>query len=440
MSKSGLGAVFFAGFVPRRTAVAHRDMSLVQAYGIHWFALLLGTITFMAVLSQDAETRLELLRFWESGEVFTATGAVVSSIIVVVAEGIFLLFSLLLLPWGDGTAGVGTAWRHAVRTVWLHTGHLALNVCLFAAACLLSFGYLEPLRQYWWPEGSTPRTDSAVLQWVANHYEYVLLLSFLACGAWYLASLLRGMTVPLAPSGPTRPPLCEACGYNLSHHEPSARCPECGRPVAMSVGPHVRTPVQWLPLPHRPRRTGFLSAAIQPWTSPQRFFMTVPANGGLGWAGSFLLVQLILTAAALPVGWALSTAVFDPEEFARIVQDEWFGETVLALTCSSLALGCFCALVAGLSAAIIGLVFSRYDRRNQTGAAQRVACFCAGIFPAGCYAITAGAVAGEILLTGHSHRYEYYLEVGTLGLIAAVIVFYIGAVARRMRYVRYANS
>lgn len=440
MTRSGLGAIFLSGFMPRRVATAHRDTPLIRAYGIHWFALLLGTLAFIVVLTQDTDARLGLFRFWDSGDLVTTAGAVVSGIIVIVAEAIFLLLSLLLLPWGDGTASAGTSWRHALRTAWLHTGHLALNVCLFAAVVLLCHNYLEPLRQWWWLETSTPPTDSVLLQWVANHYEYVLLLSFLACGAWYLTSLMQAMTLPLMPSAPTRPPLCETCGYNLSHHELSARCPECARPVAASIGPLVRTSVRWLPLPHRPRRTGFFGATIQPWASPQRFFMTVPTNGGLAWAGTFLLAHLILTAAALPIGWALSTAVFYPEGFTRIVQDDGFGQTAFALVCSGLALGCFCALVTGLSAAVIGLVFSRYDGRNQTAAAQRVACFCAGIFSAGCFAITAGAVAAEILLTGHRGRYEHYLVIGTLGAIAAVIVFYAGAVARRMQYVRYANT
>ena len=80
---------------------------------------------------------------------------------------------------------------------------------------------------------------------------------------------------------------------------------------------------------------------------------------------------------------------------------------------------------------------------GRTAGALRVACFCAGIFSLSCFAVTVGTVAAfHIVRTPalRGYHYEFAVFIGMLGMIAAVFVFYIGGVARRMRYVRYANS
>src|SRR5207244_2843017 len=42
-----------------------------------------------------------------------------------------------------------------------------------------------------------------------------------------------------------RDPTCDECGYLLISADPAGRCPECGRPIAQSVGQGIRPPTAW---------------------------------------------------------------------------------------------------------------------------------------------------------------------------------------------------
>lgn len=443
MTESVLGAIVLSAFVPRRSATAHRDTSLIQAYVVHWIALILGAIAVVAVLAQEDDIRSDLVDLLDQGDLFTATAAIVCVIVVVVTEALFALLALLLLPWGDGAAPVGPLWRQALRTAWLHTGHFGLAACLYTEIYVFCEMHLEPLQRYRWVHEPERQTGSALLQWVADHYQYALPVLFAGLVAWYLWALLRAMTTRLLPPAPARPPLCEACGYNLSHHDVSARCPECGRPVAMSVGPDVRRPVSWIPFGTGSPRTGVVRATIGAWLRPERFFMSVSVMQGVGSAGAFLLVHLILTAVAVPFGSAASFALFYRDELIDVLHDDALLEAACALSWFGTSIGCVCGLVVCVSATVIGLIFSRSDGRNQTAACLRVACFCTGIFPLCCFVLTVGTVVAVYVIEALGllgHPYAIPLAIGVLGAITAVTVFYIGGVARRMQYVRYANS
>jgi hypothetical protein len=63
--------------------------------------------------------------------------------------------------------------------------------------------------------------------------------------AWIFWSVLRAVGAPRTVSAPSRPPLCEFCGYNLTGADLAGRCSECGMHVADSLGPNARPGVIW---------------------------------------------------------------------------------------------------------------------------------------------------------------------------------------------------
>lgn len=62
---------------------------------------------------------------------------------------------------------------------------------------------------------------------------------------WFLWGLFRSVGAQRETPRVDRPPTCEACGYNLTSAAMEGRCPECGEPVARSLGPDARPGTPW---------------------------------------------------------------------------------------------------------------------------------------------------------------------------------------------------
>ncbi|MHC4063012.1 MAG: hypothetical protein ACYSUI_00710 [Planctomycetota bacterium] len=439
VGKGALGAVILTGLTPRRVALAHQDTPLWRAYLIHWACLIIGALALIVIVAFDDPSLRDLGELWELvvGVVFSPDDAAVCAIIVLVIEAAFGLLAFLLVPWGCAQVPVGHLWRQALRSVWLHTGHLVLAGVAYGSLLVLGDNVLQPERwlDYRLADPPPARMVPVLLKWLYDNYEYLLAIAFAAAAIWYLWALLRAMTTQPPHVATSRPPLCEVCGYNLSHHDMSARCPECGRPVVLSLGDDVRSVVPWGPYGSRARRTSFWKVTLDAWLNPERFFMGVAVFAGRGSAGRFLLNQMLLTAvafvAALAGGMALLFGGFRMEGF------------VFTCSCIGAVLGFIVGCLASSVAGVVGLIVSRQDGRNCLAGALRVACFCAGIFPPWVFSqFTALLVVLKILESPGRVPPPVFMiiPIAFLALIAVLLVIYIGGVARRTRYVRYANT
>lgn len=441
MGDGALSAMFLSGLTPRRVAIAHRDTPLWKAYLIHWLCLIIGTLVLLVllVLDKNAGFLVRDLRSFVQHLSFTLMSAAVCAIIVLVIEAGFGLSALMLLPWGDAKAPVRPLWRQALRTVWLHTGHLVLGGAVYGSLQVLCDNLLRP--EWWYPytlvNSPQSRATLTLLRWLYDNHVYLLVIAFAAIAIWCLWALLRAMTTPLLPAETSRPPLCEACGYNLSHHDISARCPECGRPVVQSLGDGLRSIVPWGSYGSKARRTGFWRVTLDAWFDPERFFMGLSVADGLGSAGRFLGNHLLLAVVGLVAGFSAPFALLYHHEFAR---DR--GQMLFIMGCAGAVVAFLFAVLACLVAAVTGLVLSNRDRRNCLGGCLRVACFCAGIFPLWAVSTMASLVVAMKIVESlrAPWGFQTYVMLGFLGLHAIYLVVYVGGVARRMRYVRYANS
>lgn len=435
MTGSALSAIFLSGFAPRRVARAHQDTSLPAAYLIHWAGLLLGVPTILLVLARDPRMGTAITSLWQSAGLFAASTIADCVTVIAVAEAAFVLLALALLPWGAASAPVRALWHHALRTIWLHTGHCCFGTWLCIAFLMYCKHYAV---RHWQIYQDTRPTIASLAHWAAYNYEYLMPLVIAGCTVWYLWALLRAMTTPLGEAETPHPPLCEACGYNLSHHEISARCPECGRPVEASLGPDVRSPAGWGRFRKRYRPTTFVQATVDAWFRPRLFFMGLSTTRGLAAAGAFLLRHLLLSALGLLGGFGAALWVLMPREI-----DDFFGELGYGVACAGAVVALILGLFASLLAGIAGLVVSKSERRNCTGGCLRIACFCSGILPVWTTTFMILVVIIGKLLESMSPipRWLWVLwPTVTIGVHVGFLVVYTGAVLRRIRYVRYANS
>ena len=428
-----LSALLLSGIRPRWVARLCRDTSLPMAYLVHWLGLVLFVALHLWIYSHYPYADNKIAGILRAEVILSPAGALVCAITVLATEALFLLLALMLVPWNECSARPSLIWRQALRTAWVHTGHLGLAALFFSGVMTL----VEVAKSEW-GYFDVPEPFFSVLRWAVRSEEHVYATAFACAAGWYAWALLRAMTTRLLPDEGPSPPLCEACGYNLSHHEMSARCPECGRAVALSLGGEVRSPVGWGPFGKRYRPTLFWRATVQAWSKPAEFFMGVSASRGLDSAGRFLLNHLLLSWVGAVTGFVSTFSVLMHSEFVRQP-----GELTFYMTCFGAFLAtCFAAL-ASLTAAIAGLVVSRQDRRNRIGACRQVACFCAGLFPVWAFTFTASFVVLMVIvdsLRGGGPWGGVLTMLAVFGSHVLFLALYLSGVLRRIRYVRYANT
>lgn len=458
----------FPACAARRT----QSLSLITAFAVHILAALCGLLLIVLLLAWAGRANMSLHDLTERftrilreiiREAHTAPGGLpaVLGISAAAILGGHILLALLLMPWGARNEPLRHSLRNSLRQTWLHTTHYAPAILLVG----LSTIGLDRLQQNWsathtgppprnWPQPparpvistSDPNYTKTMEQyniayqqwqrqvapltqqwsrthtlwwnsrpWYLRQQDLVFtgLIFFSAC--WMLGSLLRGIGTPREVAAITRTPTCLACGYNLTTMPLEARCPECGRLIAASIGPAAQPGPPW---EHR-RTLGWFRAwratGILTTRSADEAGRTLRLSADPRHHRLFLWLHLPL---AIPIGafgyFASACLSYGTLNFADRPDEflAWPLATGFACAAGIFALTC-------LAAVGIGLWTSWRARRNVLPAAMSLACYLVPVLLAWQFIATFCAISFELL-----DRAVWFRAIPIRPIEVSIVVFF----------------
>ncbi len=432
---------FLPGWSARRT----REIPLRQAAEVHVACVFLAilflmaisvvwsseTFTTAAVRTSFSEFSRDLAKHWDE-----ATLVILGTMLAV--EAGFFALALLLMPWGAVDEPLRASFSHALRRVWCQSPHVWLAIVLIG----LSAMGIDRLGDAWSaahpvtypqmpqpPPGMQPNTPESdafdqvmddyyrehnriwlearnAKPWYLRDEELVPFSLGFCCGLWFFVALLRAVGVYRAAPRSTRPPLCEECGYDLTLMPHDGRCPECGEPVVVSLGPEARLGAPWA------RREGgrlrawwrtTCMAISNPFALGRMLRMRDPGTAHRVFLFMHLPVVFLVGAAALP---ALALAM------RNVAPETGSGPPTPELLLVALVPGVLCTvgtLVLVLATASLrGLVHRVQDKRNLLPGAIQHCCYLAGYFV--CWEVFGGATGIGAILLGLQEWFRDWFE------------------------------
>ena len=370
---------------PRRTAMRCRQTPLWAAWLAHLLAVAVAlAIAFVGIVFMDAALSARnrtlvsqvawdllhqtLLDVWV-GAVDVRANLIQIGILLASIEVAFVFVAFLLIPLSARDEPLRQTCRRAVRTTWLWTGTaIPFLIVLMPVLFELEFQTAGWRRMAVW------HGDQAQFQawldarpWHIRHEDDAMAVAIGLLGCWALGVLLRAATTGQEETAPSRPPICEVCGYNLSHHSPDSRCPECGTPVCESVQPGLRQPNDWEQGQGLQPIGALLRCGLAAAFRPDRFFRTMQTRRGLGRARTFFVIHLGLIALVPPMS-AVAEAIHDGRHWADVNDVGPYTLVLVLFTCVWL-----------LSAAsIVGFVCRLLWKENVMSGVAKVFCYLSG--------------------------------------------------------------
>lgn len=154
----------------------------------------------------------------------------------------------------------------------------------------------------------------------------------------FLSSRAVKIAAQTLPAPPERPPVCEGCGYDLSHTSERGVCTECGKALAASLELDVVRPgSRW---ETRGGVAGWIHTSIAALFSPSRFYRVVKLRSGLEPIVRFSRIHLAVM--GVGAGAWIGTVVFlDSHQDHKVDISEWavvfFVGTLLTLVIPCIA-------------------------------------------------------------------------------------------------------
>lgn len=321
-----------------------------------------------SMLHRWVESALSFARGFERqpAEALLKTAAILAA-----TEISCVVVALMIMPWGAADEPLRTSFAHALRRVWLHTTQV---VPLFILGGV-PITYMEHLRFLFWtsPQYTAAREGHDPWPWWLQYDDVIIGYVAAAASVWFLWALFRAAGVHRKGSASARPPTCEYCGYNLTGTAIEGRCPECGVPAVLSLGPDVRRGTAY----DRAPKGGFsvmqgcwLDAILSPKTIGRQIQVTQPSRR----------YQRCLTAVWVPafvvcaVGFLVA---FFVAERGRVSAGKMV-ELLLVMPLVGVCVPAGVFLLAMLITGVVGMILSVREKRNLLPAAMQVQCYLGG--------------------------------------------------------------
>ncbi len=161
-------------------------------------------------------------------------------------------------------------------------------------------------------------------------------------------------------------PRCEACGYSLVMAPMEGRCPECGKPVAESLGGNFRPPTDWEKSPRWYSPRVVLKLAATMFFRPMAMFSHMPAYSGKAAVERWLVLSMCLVGCAAYLLWPLMQLTSEGREGLADPQ-VYIGAFVMASIWTGLAL-----MMVGIETAGVATVAHMRGQHVDLGAAAKV--------------------------------------------------------------------
>jgi len=252
------------------------QVSLPTAAAIHVLSVLLATVALI-IVAEWAGGELLLNSIVAAiafvADAFAADPKTTVLIVVGVAlliEVGFVWLAFWMMPWGAVDEPVRASFSHALRRVWCQSPHALVIILLIGGLTAqldrLNYAWTAvhpvayppnpatsanlPLSAPVWTAyyDEVRRIDQAARAekpWYLRFQDAIAVDFGFLCGVWFLAATLRAVGVPRTGMPMPRQPRCDSCGYDLTLMPMDSRCPECGEPVAASLGPDARPGTPW---------------------------------------------------------------------------------------------------------------------------------------------------------------------------------------------------
>ncbi|MCK4661171.1 MAG: hypothetical protein KAV82_16745 [Phycisphaerae bacterium] len=414
-----------AGFCPKTTAMRTAHAGFVQAYLVHLLSIPLavllivfltvlvdqrGAIHPLLILDEMLDAVLLLKKgfvqdpFWTSVGCGAAFGGI---------ELLFLLGAIIVMPWGARDERLRLSFGSALRRGWLYSPHVLLLILLPGLLSVeLSRASRAWMQEYYIPATcptlSPPTTptnqslnspewqeyqaqkakyDVAVAEyhktsqelwettwrnrpWLLRYRELLMVWSVILVVCWGLWAWLRSVGAPRAVLPISRPPQCEACGYNLMYAPLEGRCPECGEAVSASLGPLTRPGSPWQQRIRSNRLDVYWRCVTDPIIRPRAFGRSLrictPTTAHRGFMAIHLLLVFVVAAIGVIACMVASDefeAITDPIEII------WASGTTGGFTFVVITL-----LLSLATAVAVAIGYHFTDKRNlMPGTMQAVA-------------------------------------------------------------------
>jgi len=324
------------------------------------------------ILRGLAKSLAQIIRVFE----FHAVEALlVTTAVVAVIEIGCVVVALMVMSWGSADEPLRASFAHALRRVWLHTTQ-AVPLFVLGGAAVIIYEY-KCWQFHVSPQYAAVRQSYWAYPWWVRYDEVIFGYVAVAVSLWFLWALFRAAGVHRKGSASARPPTCEYCGYNLTGTAIGGRCPECGVPAAMSLGPDVRRVTAYDLAP----KGGFsvmqvcwLDAILSPKTIGRQIQVTQPSRR----------YRRCLTAVWVPafvvciVGFLVAAFVGERGYVRGYVSASEMVEILLAMPLVGVCVPAGVFLLAMLITGVVGMILSVREKRNLLPAAMQVQCYLGG--------------------------------------------------------------